>query len=533
MMIPANQSFFFLPLAFGLGDIWNGLKDTASQNDVVLVTVSFLLVVGLLLRQLPAERSRVRASTLLFFFALFLLFASSLIAQAGLLSLAGSVYWAALLIGGIAIVNICCILLFGIILRFLKLPAPRILRDMAAAFGYIGVGFALLTRAEVSLSSLITTSAVLTAVIAFSLQDTLGNMLGGLALQMEDTINVGDWVRIDQVEGQVRELRWRYTAIETRNWDTVIIPNSVLVKGQVVLLGRRTDQPIQHRQALYFNVDFRVPPTDVISTVDQALQAEPIPNVATEPKAHCIFQDFKESYAVYAVRYWLTDMAVDAPTDSTVRTRVYFALKRANIPLSIPAQTVFVTEETKERKSFKHDEEVLHRLDVLKGVELFQTLSEEELKKIAERLRPAPFTRGEALTRQGAEAHWLYIITIGSAEVTVSIEDGSRKSIAVLRAGDFFGEMGLMTGEKRSATVTALEDTECYRLDKEGFQDILLGRPEIVEYISHILARRRMEYEAARDDLDQESQNRKMAHTQRAIFDRITKFFGLGSAAKL
>jgi len=531
MMVLANQSVS-LALILGLRDIWNGLRDTADQNDVILITTGFLLAAALLLRQLPTERPRIRANILLFLFAVFLLFTSSLIAQTGLSSLAASIYWAGLLIGGVAIVNLCCMFLFGVVLPLLKIPAPRILRDLVAAFGYIGVGFALLAKAEVSLSSIITTSAVLTAVIAFSLQDTLGNMLGGLALQMEDTINVGDWIRLDQVEGRVKELRWRYTAIETRNWDTVIIPNSVMVKGQVVLLGRREGQPIQHRQALYFNVDFRISPTEVISTVDQALQAEPILNVATEPKAHCILQDFKESFAVYAVRYWLTDLAVDAPTDSTVRTRIYFALKRAGVPLSIPAQSVFVTEESTERKSTKRDEEITNRLRVLRGVELFQTLSEEELKKIAERLRSAPFTRGEALTRQGAEAHWLYIITNGSAEVTLSIQDGSRKSIAILHTGDFFGEMGLMTGEKRSATVMALEDTECYRLDKEGFQDILLGRPEIVEYISHILARRRMEYEAARDDLDQESQQKKMAHTQRAIFDRIIDFFGLGSAAK-
>lgn len=86
------------------------------------------------------------------------------------------------------------------------------------------------------------------------------------------------------------------------------------MKGQVLVLGRRTGQPVLHRQWVYFNVDFRIAPTEVISAVNDALQAEPIPGVAEEPRAHGILFDFKESYCQYAVRYWLTDLAVDDPT---------------------------------------------------------------------------------------------------------------------------------------------------------------------------------------------------------------------------
>src|SRR2546423_206283 len=168
---------------------------------------------------------------------------------------------------------------------------------------------------------IVATSAVITAVVGFSLQDTLGNVMGGMALQMERSITVGDWIRVDQQEGRVVEIRWRQTSIETRNWDTVVIPNSVLMKGQVLLLARRTGEPRQHRQWVYFNVDFRFAPTDVVEAVETALCAEPIENVASEPAAHCIVSDFKESYISYAVRYWLTDLALTDPTDSVVRQR--------------------------------------------------------------------------------------------------------------------------------------------------------------------------------------------------------------------
>src|SRR5207244_10507503 len=151
----------------------------------------------------------------------------------------------------------------------------------------------------------------------------------------------------------------------------------------------------------------------------------------------------------------------------------------------IPAHALFVTEEEQSRVERKRAENMEERAAALKEVELFRTLTDEERRSLATRLRFAPFVRGEAMTRQGAEAHWLYLITKGKAEVRVSV-DGDRVSekVATLDTGDFFGEMGLMTGELRTATVIALSDIECYRLDREAFKETLQSRPEIAEDIS-------------------------------------------------
>jgi CRP-like cAMP-binding protein len=134
------------------------------------------------------------------------------------------------------------------------------------------------------------------------------------------------------------------------------------------------------------------------------------------------------------------------------------------------------------------------------------------------------------MTRQGAKAHWLYVITRGSGEVLITADAGLRKTVAQLKTGDFFGEMGMMTGSVRSATVLALEPTECYRLDKEAFQDILLARPEIAESISHVLARRSVELEAVRDNLDAEALARRLKPAQEDIFARMAHLFGLGTS---
>ena len=173
----------------------------------------------------------------------------------------------------------------------------------------------LLSRFGVTLSSLVATSAVMTGVIVFSLQDSLSNILGGLVLQIDESFAGG---RLGQNRtrpaGKVKEITWRHVAIETRNWDTVIIPNSVLIKSQVMIQGQRSGQPLQTRRWVYFNVDFRVPPTEVIRMVTDALVTEPVEGSATDPPPNVVLMELKESYFSYAARYWLTDLARDDPT---------------------------------------------------------------------------------------------------------------------------------------------------------------------------------------------------------------------------
>ena len=223
-------------------------------------------------------------------------------------------------------------------------------------------------------------------------------------------------------------------------------------------------------------------------------------------------------------------MIKDDPTDSLVRCRIYYALQRAGIPLSVPALTTFVESKDQERAKLHHEHEIAERLSALDlaRVELFREMNDEERRKLAERLRYTPFMKGELITRQGATAHWLYILTKGSGEVLVETEDGLRKRVSVVLAGDFFGEMSLLTGEPRVASLKALEDTECYRLNREAFDDILKGRPEIAHHLSELLARRKVEIEAVRRDLDAEAKAHLLQHQQRSIFDSIYKLFGLG-----
>src|SRR5581483_2321854 len=328
---------------------WESLQTAAGmEGDLHWIALAFLAAALLLAAFLPAERLRIRSALLFFAF-----FIAGLVA-AGAIHFSGAtpdhfgyrtLRWAALLFFGVAVVNLVGIVLFEVLLTALRLRPPRILRDLLLAVSYIAIALVLLSRNGFDLTGIVATSAVITAVIGFSLADPLGNMMGGMALQMKHTSEISDWINDDVKEGKVKEIRWRQTSIETRNWDTIVIPNSVLMKTRVSLLGHRQGAARQQRRWVYFNVDYRFAPTTVIQAVEDALRAEPISCVAAEPAPHCIMTDFKDSYATYAARYWIVDLAMTDPTDSVVRTRIYTALRRAGIPPSIPAQSIFLTED--------------------------------------------------------------------------------------------------------------------------------------------------------------------------------------------
>jgi small-conductance mechanosensitive channel len=430
----------------------------------------------------------------------------------------------------LAYVRLASILFFAVLLPRVRLRTPHILQEIIGGGASVIAVLALASSAGFNLSGLIATSAVLTAVVGLSFQDTLGNIMAGVALQMDRSVQVGDWIQVGETAGRVTEVRWRSTRIETRNWETVVIPNSVLLRNQFVILGRRIGAPAQWRRWIHFNVDFRTPPNEVISVVEAALRSGAMANVSADPPPNCILLSMQESYGRYAARYWLTDLLADDPTDSQVRTRIYFALKRAGIPLSIPAQAVFVTEETKERRERKEKVDAERRREALARVDFFAPLSDADRARLAAGLRHAPFAPGETMTRQGAQAHWLYLILDGEAAVRVTGEGGLEREVAQLGPGSFFGEMSLMTGAPRSATVVATTDVECYRLDKAAFQEILAERPELAERVAEILARRQGELSEVRESLDAVARDSRLMAAKRDLLGRIRDFFGLAGA---
>lgn len=508
--------------------VWNATIEYFWREESLPVLVMTLCVAFLLFQFLKAERKSV-LNTLYFFFACLLLqFASGLVHALRFPSVASALYEAGLIGAGIALIRLCGLLAFRIILPLVRVKPPRIAEDIFVIIGYIAWGLVRLRYAGLDLGSIVATSAMITAVVAFSMQDTLGNILGGLALQLDNSIQIGDWIKVDDIAGKVVDIRWRSTLVETRNWETVVFPNSQLMKNKFLVLGRRTGQPVQWRRWIWFNVDMDIPQPRVIRTVEDAVRQSEIANVASEPAPNCVLMEIGSTgYGRYALRYWLTDLAPDDPTDSAVRWHVLTAMRRSGLKIAMEEHGIFVTKENEKYEVAQHRREIQIRLKTLRKVELFSQMTEEELAELAERLRFSPFAMGDIISKQGSTAHWLYIVIRGEAEVYLETPDGGKRVVSALGQGSFFGEMGLMTGAPRSATVVAKTDMECYRLDKEMFEEILRKRPSIAEEISQVLAMRKAEQASMIEGLGAESAARDARQHSGEILATIKRFFGL------
>ena len=407
------------------------------------------------------------------------------------------------------------LVLFDVLLA--RRQVPRILRDLAQGFAYLVAGFFVLTRAEVDVTKIFTASVLTTAVIGLALQETLGNLMAGLALQLEPDFDVGDWIRIDdRLTGRIREVRWRVTSLLTKNGDLVLVPNGVVARAVLTNFTRPT---ASHRQAIPLRVHFKHPPAQVREVVLEAVRS--VAQVRSEPRPECLVWEFKEDAVTYMVRYWIDDFRLDEGTDAEVRGLLWYALHRAGMEIPFPARNIHVTEMTEDRAQRKLDEDYARRVDALSQVDVFRVLDAEKIDRLARRLRLAPFGPGEVILREGDPGDSLYVLRTGEVAVRVNVR-GQARDVTTLKAGQFFGEMSLMTGASRSATIVAKSDVECYVVSKDAFQEILEQKPELAATISEILAQR----EAALGVSTEATGPIRVTEPQQ-LLSRIASFFGI------
>jgi small-conductance mechanosensitive channel len=481
------------------------------------------LALGVLLLALrPGDRASTRNALILLG-----LCALAELADSSIASLAGSrpaaiVADVASVLVGVVLIRLATIFFFRVLLPAVRLRPLRMAEDLTTAGLYVGWGFVWLRMAGVDLGSLVATSAVITAVLAFAMQDTLGNVLGGLVLQLDRSVRVGDWMRVEQVNGRVVEIGWRHTAIQTRDRETVIVPNGWLVKNRFSVIGARGDPMPVWRRWVRVNVDLSASPGEACRVLEEAVRNARIPLVSPEPAPDAVLLELTPRYGSYAIRYWLEDPAHDDPTDSRVREHIVAALARHGMRIGAAYTEQLNLEDDEAHRSAERGRERSRRLEALARVELFAMLSKEERESLVEHLVRAPFAVGDVITRQGAVAHWLYLMVRGEAEVWFE-QAGQRTAVGTLGPGSVFGEMGMMTGAPRGATVTARTDVDAYRLDKDGFAQIIQARPDLAREMSRVLAARAADLRAKTEAAAHAAHGEDHGD----ILEKVRRFFGL------
>jgi small-conductance mechanosensitive channel/CRP-like cAMP-binding protein len=335
-------------------------------------------------------------------------------------------------------------------------------------------------------AELVTTSAVSAVVLGFALQDTLGNAFAGLAIQSEKPFNVGHWVTVGEHEGRVAEVTWRATKLRTKSGNFVIVPNNVVAKEAVV---NYSEPAAPTRLYVDVGASYLVPPNAVKAAIAEALRNCPL--VLTAPAPDVVLLAFDASAITYRARFWVQDYEADERARDQVRTAIYYSFQRHQIEIPWPISVEYKGELPQADRDDRRREVAAS----LSNTDLFSPLPEEVRNAIASACVVAEYGNGEGIVRQGEPGQSMFIVARG--EVSVLLEPG-REEVARIAAGGYFGEMSLLTGEPRTATVVALGDVSVIELNADLFRRLAAEHPAAIEQMAVSAMTRRADLERMR-----------------------------------
>jgi small-conductance mechanosensitive channel len=366
---------------------------------------------------------------------------------------------------------------------------------------------------SVQLAPLFTGSTILGIVVGLALQDTLGNLFAGLALQADQPFQVGDVVIIPgRGEGVVEMVSWRGVKIRTFQNKLLVISNSVLGKETIEVAPKDN----LNAKLVFFNTLYAHSPTRTIQFVREAVRQ--IENVSQKMRPVVRIRNLGDNGIDFEVKYWLDDYVLQHDTDALIRQRIWYVFQREGIEFAYPTRTLHIEPKPVETAP----EEITTSIsENLNRVSIFNPLSDEEIERLANASTSRVYAPGEAIVRAGQVGNSMFVIIRGSVKVQIT-ENDYQKTINTLAEDDFFGEMSLLTGQPRSANVIAIVETEVLRIDKEGLKPILEGNPHLVESISEMIEERKVLLTT-----QSEEESEDLASPKKGAIRSIRKFFGL------
>jgi CRP-like cAMP-binding protein len=283
-----------------------------------------------------------------------------------------------------------------------------------------------------------------------------------------------------------------------------------MTQNVVHSIGRRPGVPPP--VTLKVLLDYGFPPERAKAILLDALRDEP--GILSAPAPWVKVDGFMDSGIHYNLRFYLEDYATLLKARDGVLRRVWYAVRREGQTFPYPHR------ETVRKESappFRMDAAAIR--GSLRGIEILSPLGEEDLDALVPHVRLRVYGKGETVVRQGEEGDSLFINLSGDLEVSV---DG--QTVGSLSGGDFFGEMSLLTGEKRRATVTAVDEVRLIEISKGAIGPIIRSHPSVLEGLSSALGDRLQKILTAQ-------QVRKVADEASSLHDallrKLMRFFGI------
>jgi small-conductance mechanosensitive channel len=410
--------------------------------------------------------------------------------------------------------NLLAYFLVDLYLEFrMKGEVPSFLREILLLAVYLLVGATgLRVIFQINVSSILAATTVLTAALAFALQSSLANIVSGFHVQADGNFKRRTWVWIHEkdIYGEIVNVGFRKTTLKTLEEYLVSVPNSFMTQNIVQTLGHRSERPTGVNLKVLLQYAF--PPERAMSVLFHTLLEEK--GILRDPAPSVRIDWFVENGVQYNLRFYLEDYGTILSVRNRILMRVWYAVTREGYTFPFPHREVIVQ---KSKPPFQLSDQGIQWN--LRQIEFLSCLSDEDLEVLTKRAYLRVFGNGETVVRQGDGGNSLFINLCGELDVSV---DGIK--VAKLGGGEFFGEMSLLTGEKRSATVTAVGEVWLLEITKLALDSIIHSNPSIAGDLSVALERRLEKireiqlYPRAASDADV---------PRKTILLRIKKFFSL------
>jgi small-conductance mechanosensitive channel/CRP-like cAMP-binding protein len=400
-------------------------------------------------------------------------------------------------------------------------PIPHFLREVAALVVFLVALLFVLSfgyHAERELKGVLAGSGIAAIILGFAGQNLFGGIIAGISLQINRPYKVGDWLKVGETYAEVMEINWRSTRLCTNDIIYLDIPNNEIVKSTIINLHYPTEV---HAMRIRVGIDYNVPPNRVKDALTRAAQAAR--NVLPAPPVRVYLIDFADHAVIYEIKFFMGNHARMNETNDSVRTNVWYELKRQRITIPYPIRTLHLQRGAPRTIEQEHDE----ARAILRNEPLFQCLSDEQIDDLVKQSHLNHFGRGERMVQEGDEGESMFVLLRGAANVSVA-KNGSIIQVGTLGAGDCFGEMSLLTGEPRTATVRAERDCYVMEIGKSIMSEIIHGSPECLQQLSEILAQRKISTEGVVKDLSPGSDQSSQEHEYRVtVLNRLKTFFSL------
>jgi small-conductance mechanosensitive channel/CRP-like cAMP-binding protein len=407
----------------------------------------------------------------------------------------------------------------GYLKRRLGRDTPALVQDIVTiVLLAIGLSIGLTFIAGLSVTGIVTASGATAIVLGIALQAVIQDLFSGLAINFEGSYGIGDWLTIfsehaEPLYGRVTHISWRSTYLTLNDGTQVMVPNHTVTANPVMNHSR----PLEPKRiSVEICLDNRIPTDRAVDLLlGEAFKATRVKGVSRSPEPSVLIGRMDADAVYYDVRfYYRPDEIEPSRARSAVLTPILDVVQKGELPrpvtqveLSKPPDLVFTFGEEEQR-------------DWIKQAPLFESsLGPEHVDILIKSSHPVEVPKGSVLMKQGDTGSSMFIIMEGAASVTIETDTGRSHEVNILAAGDVVGEMSLLTGVPRNATVSALTRVRVLEITKDAIATVLERSPGLAERFSKVLAERQQR--------NAEFANRliKTDEVQKDLLARITSFF--------